>query len=224
MNRHRSLDRQNRRALAAGLGISVALHAAVLAWGGIGIPAQGTQQHFAIALEAYTPSEAQAEPVQQVVMLEAPTQPVPAAAASFEAAASSASAGAAAAPASAAPAMAIAAAGAPNLPAVAAVEEVTFDRIAIVDPLSSAAMEPVAFTDLPEAETTAPPMVVAANIPVHEPGAVGKAKRKWAGSGTGESAGPTGAGFTIGVAAGRGGHCPMPGRGGVGPYWIGTVD
>jgi hypothetical protein len=168
--------------------------------------------------------ETSAEPVQKVVALEAHTQPMPAAAALFEASASSASAGAAAAPASAAAATAIAAARAPNLPAAAAIEEVTFDRIAIVDPLSSATVEPIAFTDLAEAETTAPELAVAANIPVHEPGSVGKAKRKWAGSGAGEIAGPTGAGFTIGVGTGRGGHCPVPGRGGPGPYWIRSVD
>lgn len=227
MSRYRDLNRQNRRALAAGIGLSVAFHAAVLVWGGIGIPGRDAQPRATISFEAYRPAETRPEAIQRVVTLEvAVPQAAPASVALFEAAPASASGGAPAAPAapaSAAAATAVAGAGAPNLPAVAAVEEVTFDRISIVDPLSSARVEPIAFTELPEAGTGTPETAVAANIPVYEPGAVGAAKRKWAGGGSGEGAGTTGAGFTIGVGTGRGGHCPMPGRGRgpvAGPYWL----
>ncbi|MCI0434162.1 MAG: hypothetical protein L0271_11080 [Gemmatimonadetes bacterium] len=97
--------------------------------------------------------------------------------------------------------------------------EPAFERLTVVDPMTQAAVEPIAFADLPAAETAAEVEDGDDGVEVYIPGSVGKAKRQWAkGIGEDESGDGRGAGLSIGIGGG-GGHCPMPGRGRIPVSW-----
>jgi hypothetical protein len=95
--------------------------------------------------------------------------------------------------------------------------EPAFASLPVMDPLSNDIVKPVAFADLPVADT---PEVEddESGIPLYVPGSIGAAKRGWAGTnGTSPARESRG---RIAIVQG-GGHCPVPGR--VPPYWKNRV-
>jgi len=210
MNRSRALDRRYRRILAVSLGLSVGIHALLLAF------------RFEVPLLSREESTVQfeqadaAEPLDEVIEvlalapLSAPVGPV--------------SDAAPAAPAISAAGGSPAAVSSLATPVPrAVVADIAFEELKVFDPLSNGEIEPVAFTDLPEAVTNAAAEAALDgeaedDVPVYVPGSIGKAKRQWGGgAGTntlGDGSGPR---VIFGGGGGNGGHCPMPGR--VPPIW-----
>ncbi len=89
--------------------------------------------------------------------------------------------------------------------AAVASDERNYDALLVVDPLNAAQNAAVDITKLPEAQT------MVATVPVYEPGSVGEAKRRWAREGgVGQAGGGSGSG--TGWTIGGGDHCPVPGR------------
>jgi len=211
MNRSRELDRSYRRLLTAGIGVSALIHVGVLAMK-FTAPAL-PQASASIVFEPVVPVAE--EPTEERTRL-LQFIPAPATNNASELPISEA--------APAAPSMASASAtpvgasdagtGAP-LPA-AAVAEVAFEKLPVIDPLSMGEVSPVVFTDLPVAAVDANELEDGeADVPVYVPGSIGKAKRNWAG-GTGSNEIGNGRGAFV-IVGGGGGHCPMPGK--APPIW-----
>jgi hypothetical protein len=205
MNRTASLDRRYRRILRGGVAASVLVHAALFASLRFEIP--GLEGESVIALVA--PEQWEEPTVEQ-----APIELIQFAAASSSTA-PAAEAGAAALPpigeAGAATLQVATSAIEANITDVAA--EPAFETLAVVDPMTNAAVKPIAFDALPAVTTTAPGEAEAEDdgVEVYVPGSIGKAKRQWA-RGIGEADAGSGPGGLRGVIAIGGGHCPMPGR------------
>jgi hypothetical protein len=212
MSRSRRLRRDSRRALALGVGLSLAAHAAVFALVRMEItPLAGKQAVVAMTMaELPTPFDEAPELIELDL-----SQPAP----RVEAASSSFLAGAASTAGSSAPAAASAStapesAGAPILPTVSA-EELSYDQLVVMAPVPTVDAPTVPFDELPVAQTTPAAAAEDAEVPVYVPGSIGRAKRGWATTGDGEERRGDGPGWSFGVVAGSGdGHCPMPGRGG----------
>lgn len=205
MNRTQRLRGHYRRAAWLGLGLSIALHAGILAIVRFNVPAVPSQRNGVTEVASVDEPEARQLPdaIEVVTIRSATAQPDRA---------GSGSAASSSAPATASAPAPAPAAGEPMLPA--SVEPgSSFDRFAILDPLDNATAQPVAFTSLPVAETT-PHENPTDEVPVYVPGSVGKAKRQWANEGNGED--DRGVGLGWGVVVGDD-HCPMP-SGGRGPW------
>jgi hypothetical protein len=84
------------------------------------------------------------------------------------------------------------------------------EQLVVADPVI-ATTQVVTVADLPEANST--PAPAQPSVPVYQPGSIGKAKQGWAGQGSGSGRAGDGPGFVVGVRPGDPGHCPMPGRG-----------
>jgi hypothetical protein len=205
MNRSRDLDRSYRRLLAAGLGVSALIHLGVLAMK-FTTPAL-PQASSSIVFESIVPIVE--EPVQErtrlVQFIPAPAVSSPADGPISEAAPAAPSMASA----SATPvAVSVTGAGAP-LPS-AAIADVAYEKMPVIDPLSMGEVSPVVFTDLPVAAVDPNALEDGvADVPVYVPGSIGKAKRNWAG-GTGTNEVGNGRGAFV-IVGGGGGHCPMPG-------------
>jgi hypothetical protein len=209
MSRSRRLRRDGRRALALGVGLSLAAHAAVFALVRMEItPLARKQAVVAVTTaELLTPFDEAPELIE--LDLSEPAPRVEAASSSFLAGAAS-TAGSLASAASTAPESA----GAPIVPTISA-EELTYDQLVVMAPMATVDAPTVPFDELPVAQTTPAPAAENAEVPVYVPGSIGRAKRGWATTGDGEERVGDGAGWSFGVVAGSGdGHCPMPGRGG----------
>lgn len=89
-----------------------------------------------------------------------------------------------------------------------------FAELPVMDPLSNQVVQPIAFAELPVAET---PEIADDDfdLPLYVPGSIGAAKRGWAGSNGSPGTSKDGRGRIIVMTGG--GHCPVPGR--VPPYW-----
>ena len=206
MNRTASLDRRYRRILVGGVIASVLVHAALFASLRFEIP--GLERDSVIALEApeqwKEPTVEQA-PIELIQFAAAASSTAPAAEAGAAALPPIGEAGAATLQ------VATSAAIEANITDVAA--EPTFETLAVVDPMTNAAVKPIAFDALPAVTTTAPAAAEAEDdgIEVYVPGSIGKAKRQWA-RGIGEADAGVGTSGRRGIIAIGGGHCPMPGR------------
>ena len=204
MTRKPRLDRRFGRALAVGLGLSFGIHAAVVALLRFEIPVMEKTERTI----SWDDAPALPEEAMQVVEL---TGRLP----DFGGGDTGESGGdgptlAATAVNSTTPQVD----GMALLPAIAD-DEVNYEALIVMNPLMDANAIPVDITKLPEAET------MVAMVPVHEPGSVGAAKRRWASEGgVGEAGGGEGSG--TGWTIGGGDHCPMPGRG-PGGYNIGAI-
>lgn len=213
MDRTRSLDRRYRRILYGGLAVSVGAHAALLGVSfDVPLLSDSTMEVARIAPDPFDAIE--------VVPMEAIAFEAPAGAVIEALAAGPVDAAPAAAPARSA-----ASSPAASAPPVAApvVAEVAFEQLTVFDPLSSAPIRPVEFTDLPVAIASLPvdselDGEAGDDIEVYVPGSIGAAKRQWSG-GTGTTALAGEGGARIFGGGGSGGHCPMPGGRIVPPIW-----
>lgn len=202
MNRTASLDRRHRRILAGGVIASAVVHAALFASLRFEIPIDGHDSEISLVPQAMdVPAETAVLELLSFALTAAPSAP-------------SAEAGAAA-----LPPMGGAPAGAESVAASPAFESVmtehaagpAFETLAVVDPMTNASVQPIAFDALPAVTTAAPADSEEDGVQVYVPGSVGKAKRQWA-RGIGEADAADGRGARIGIIAVGGGHCPMPGR------------
>ena len=211
MSRSRSLNRRHRIILSAGIAASVAVHAVLFA--AMRFDFEPLPERTADI--AITPTH----PVEFVPVPEEAIEVVPLAGAFTSpalAALADAGGGAADTPpigTQAAPVASASSTAALTVPVVETGALPAYEQLTVMDPLSNVPVDPIAFSDLPEAETTAEAGEGDDGIEVYVPGSIGKAKRQWAkGIGDGESDDGRGSGLLIGVGRG-GGHCPMPGRG-----------
>lgn len=206
MDRTRALDRRHRRILGAGIAVSLAVHAAVLA--SVRFDVMPLHRDAAAALELLPPDALgtvweKAPEIVQTRPTEVALHPL-----DFDVLGTSGAGGAPPPPRAAAPA------GGVNSPVVPT-GSLAFQEMVVIDPLTNGRTVPVSFGDLPEAAFT-----VAADseddLPVYVPGSVGRAKRNWAnGAGAGNGTTGEGPGRGIGVVGVGGGLCPLPlpGRG-----------
>jgi hypothetical protein len=222
MSRSRMIRRENKRALAFGIGLSLAAHAAVFAFVRMDIASLERTVPTITILEADSPPLMEPEALELVELRfteAAPLSPVPLASAR---AGSAAPAAAASLP-SAAPATAsLDAAVHPTL----SIAEQTYDQLVVLEPIRNVVVEPVPFDELTVAETTPSAQPDEAEVPVYVPGSIGKAKRGWASENDGEARTGTGVAWTFGPGGRGDGHCPMPGKGGrvPPPLWTrGTI-
>ena len=206
MNRSASLDRRHRRILFGGVSASIAVHAALFATLQFDIPQLGKRADMVAVLPAPEPEQPEEEPM-KTELIQIASASAPATAAGDGGAASVPPQGV-----QAAGRLSIAASAAPVEAAIADfATKPAFEQLAVVDPMTRAAIRPVAFDALPAAETTAEGDDGDDGVPLYVPGSIGKAKRQWA-KGMGESDAGNGGGIRIGIGLGSGGHCPMPGR------------
>jgi hypothetical protein len=209
MDRSRTLDRQYRRILYGGLALSAAAHVGFLAlrFTAAPLPAESSTIAFQPAGDEFVqPPEARIQLIQFASNSSvADAAPISDAAPALPEAAS----------ASAVPVAVIeSGAGAPV--ASAAVAEIAFERIPVMDPLSGGEISPIVFTDLPAASAGGTELEEGeADVPVYVPGSIGRAKRNWAGGNGASPEGQARGAFVI--IGGSGGHCPMPGR--APPIW-----
>jgi cytoskeletal protein RodZ len=199
-------DRRSHRTIAYGLGVSVAIHFAVLSLVHFSAPDLERSSNPLVSFKDPQPvtviEEIALAPVQDATPVDATAPEMEIVGESLAGAAATS----AATPSSGQPSPATAPAnGDPVLPATETgaasltqpVENVTDPALAIL--ADSARDETTS-----EAEDD--------DVPIWRPGSVGKAKRQWANNGSG--AGERGDGEGVGIFIGRGGgHCPMPGRG-----------
>jgi hypothetical protein len=197
MNRTTSLDRRYRRILVGGVAASILVHAALFASLRFEIP--GLQRNSVITMAAPDDPVRELLPMEVLQFTAAPASTTDAGAASL-APSSKATA----------PAPRIAAATSPDAAVVEAAAEPAYETLNVVDPLTNAAVRPIAFDALPAVASAAPAAEADDGVEVYVPGSVGKAKRDWA-RGIGEAESGPGGG-RIGIVAIGGGHCPMPGR------------
>jgi hypothetical protein len=210
MSRSRTLRRDSRRALALGVGLSLAAHAAVFALVRMEITPLARKQVVVAVDVVDLPAPFDDAPELIELDLSEPAPRVETATSSFLAGAASTAGSLASAAASTSTAPE--SAGAPIVPTVSA-EELSYDQLIVMAPLPTVDAPTVPFDELPVAQTA--PAPVEAEVPVYVPGSIGKAKRGWATTGAGDERTGDGPGWSFGVAAGQGdGHCPMPGRGG----------
>lgn len=203
------LDRRSRhtRALAIGIGVSVAIHVVALLVFRFSTALPAPEAERLVTFEPPEPiaivEEAPAPPVQEADPVDATAPEMDIIGESLEGAAATA----AAVPGAAQPTPAEAPLnGDPILPAaeVAETPTLTEPTLAVTEPALAVIAEAA------EAETTSEELDE--NVPVWQPGSVGKAKRQWANNGSGASRRGDGDGVGILIGLG-GGHCPMPGRG-----------
>ena len=210
MNRSARIGRSNRRALAVGVAASVLVHAAAFALLRFEVELPAEPAAAIALLPSLEPvPEPAAEPIEVVeIVAVAAGEPI-------SNGGGTPASSAAAAPVNASP-TAIPVSSEPLLAARPA-EERAFDPIVFADPV----LEPAANVDFSQlAVADVAPVEPADEYPLYEPGGVGQAKKKWANTGSGAGLDGDKPGFGFGIGMG-GGHCPMPGRGGIGPYWIG---
>ena len=218
MSRSRSLNRRHWTILSAGVAASIGVHAllfAIMKFEFQPLPERDTSI-------AFKPTH----PVEFIAVEEEAIEVVPIVGAfTREASAQLADAGGGVADTPpvgtrAAPVASASSAAAQAVPVVETSALPAYEQLAVMDPLSNAAVDPIAFSDLPEAETRAEEDEGDDGIEVYVPGSIGKAKRQWAkGIGDGEAGEGSGSGLLIGVGRG-GGHCPMPGRGRIPVSWM----
>jgi hypothetical protein len=202
MNRTTALDRRHRRVLVGGIAASVAVHAALFAILRFEVPVlERTVAVLTFEAPAETNRTVEEEPALELLQLAVLSEP-------------HSSAGAAALPPTgelAAATLAIAASSASIEATVTSVAEPAFETLAVVDPLTNAAIRPIAFDALPAVATTAEADEGDDGVEVYVPGSIGKAKRQWA-RGVGDADYGDGGRTRIGIISIGGGHCPMPGR------------
>jgi hypothetical protein len=210
MSRMRMHRRDARRALALGVGLSLAAHAAAFAFVRLEISPLEPRTD-ALRAEAVLPTPFDQAPELIVLDLTSPAPRVESATPSLRAGGPTGGAAAPAAAAStAAPAVS---AAAPVLPVTAAGAP-TYDQLVVMKPVRAIAAA-VPFEELTVAQTTPAAATAEPEVAVYVPGSIGKAKRGWASSGEAPGRAGDGAGWSFGAVEGRGdGHCPMPERGG----------
>ena len=212
MSRSRRLRRDSQRALALGVGLSLATHVVVFALVRMEITPLARKQAVVAMSMAKLPTPFDEAPALIELDLSEPAPRVEAASSSFLAGAASTAGSFASAAASASTAPE--SAGAPILPTVSA-EDLSYDQLVVTAPVLMVDAPTVPFDELPVAQTTPAAGAEDAEVPVYVPGSIGRAKRGWAAAGEGEERRGDGPGWSFGVASGNGdGHCPMPGRGG----------
>jgi len=201
MSHHRH-GRLDRRAVAVGVTLSVVAHAALMALVRVEIRVPDRADRV-IAFEE-VPAQPPDEVIEVLRLLE------PQGAAPSPSATSAAAPAPASAPPIVTPAIGAASAAAelPPTQAAVSVDELTYDQLIVLDPLRNAAVELIAFDELPVAQTTAP-AEEALDVPIYQPGSVGKAKRAWASDRSSDEGTAVGTGWGIVVGSGDG-HCPVP--------------